>query len=47
MGNIHVKLSEIWTSGSGGDFFKKKLMEDGHMTDEDQSQYLTLSLRLR
>ena len=31
MGNIHVKLFEIWTSGSGGDviFQKKKFMHAG------------------
>ena len=25
MGIIHVKLYEIWTSGSGGDVFKEKV----------------------
>ena len=46
MGNIHVKLYEIWTSRSG-DVLKKKLTEDRRTTDEDRSQYLTLSLPLR
>ena len=44
MGNIHVKLFEIWTSGSG-DVVKEKSLQttDGHTTDVDGS----LSLRLR
>ena len=29
MGNIHVLLYEIWTSGSGGDVVKKKFTDDG------------------
>ena len=35
VGNFHVKLYEIWTSGSGGDvvFFKKKLTDDGRTMD--------------
>ena len=31
MGNIHVKLFEIWTSGS----VKKKFMDDGQTTEKD------------
>ena len=26
MGNIHVKLYEIWTSGSGGDIVKRNFL---------------------
>ena len=26
MGNIHVKLYEIWTSGSGGNVVSRKLL---------------------
>ena len=44
MGNIYVKLYEIWTSGSGGDVIKIKSLRT---RDEDQSQYLTLSIRFR
>ena len=36
MGNINVKICEIWTSGLGGDVLKKKFT-DGR-THEDQSQ---------
>ena len=28
MGNIHVKLYEIWTSGTGGNFFSRKKLTD-------------------
>ena len=39
MGNIHVKLYAIWTSGLGGDvIFKKKVYgprDDRQTTDED------------
>ena len=48
MGNIHVKLYEIWTSGSGGDVVQRKsLRTDEQTMDEDRSQNLTLSPRLR
>ena len=45
MRNIHVKLYEIRTSGSGEMSFKEK--GNGRTTHEDRSQYLTLSVRLR
>ena len=32
MGNIHVKLYEIWTSGSGGDVVQRKSLR----TDDGQ-----------
>ena len=40
MGNIHVKLYEIWTKGQGEMWFKAKVygrrtMEDGRRTMED------------
>ena len=36
--NIHVKLYEIRTSGSGGDVVKRKsLHTDGRMTDKNRS----------
>ena len=44
IGNIHVKLFETWTSGSGGDAFREKILTtdertmDGCTTDKDQSQ---------
>ena len=37
MGNIHVKLYEIWTSGSGGDVLQRKslrMTEDGRTKDK-------------
>ena len=38
MGNIHVKLYEIWTSGSGGDIvLRKRLRTDGR-TNNRQSE---------
>ena len=45
MGNIHVKLYEIRTSGSGGDVVEtKSLRTDARRTtDKDRSQYLNLS----
>ena len=36
MGNINVKLFEIWTSGSGGMLCKEKVYR--RMTNEDRSQ---------
>ena len=33
MGNIHVKLYEIGTSGSGGDVFKQKVKTNGWTHD--------------
>ena len=37
MGNIHVKIYEIWTSGSGGDVCsKKKFMDEGCTPDAGQ-----------
>ena len=34
MGNIHVKLFEIWTSGSGAVFYRKSLrMQEGRAMD--------------
>ena len=39
MGNIHVKLYEIWTSGTGGDVISRKslsMMEDGRRTTDAQ-----------
>ena len=50
MGNIHVKLYEIWTGGSEGDVVERKsLLTNGRIrtTDKDRSQLLTLSLWLR
>ena len=39
MGNIHVMLYEIWTSGLGDVVYKKKsLRTDGRTADEDISQ---------
>ena len=46
MGNIHVKLYEIWASGLGDVILRKNLQTDGRKTDEDRSKF-TLSLRLR
>ena len=48
MGNIHVKLFEIWTRRF---CFNKKFKDDGQthyesMPDKDQSQELNLSLLL-
>ena len=37
MGNIHVKLYEIWTSGSEGDVVKRKSLRTDE-TDIDPSQ---------
>ena len=34
MGNIHVKLNEIWTSGSGG-CLMKKFTDERLATDKD------------
>ena len=43
MGNIHVKLYDIWTSCSGGDVVKRKsLHTDIRRTEEERSQYLTV-----
>ena len=39
MGNIHVKLYVIWTSGSEGDVIYRKslkMMEDGRRTTDAQ-----------
>ena len=38
MGNIHVKLYEIWTRGSGGNVLRKSLRMDARRTDIDRSQ---------
>ena len=38
MGNIHVKLYEIRTSGSGDVVQRKSLRMDKGTTDKDQSQ---------
>ena len=38
MGNVYVKLFEIWSSGSGGDAVKRKKFMDDRRTDEDRSQ---------
>ena len=35
MGNIHVMLYEIWTSGSGGDVVKRKSL-DGQTHDRSK-----------
>ena len=44
MGNIHVKLYEIWTSGSGGDVvYRKKFTDDGR-TDDGQRPITTAHL---
>ena len=38
MGNIHVKLYEIWTSGSEGDvFLRKSLRTEGRTTDGERT----------
>ena len=37
MGNIHVKLYEIWTSGPGGDVKKKSLPKDTQQMEDAQS----------
>ena len=39
MGNIHVNLYDIWTSGSG-DVVKRKILHtmDGRATDKELSQ---------
>ena len=39
MGNIHVKLYQIWTSGSGEDSFKEKSL---HKTIGDAGQRPTI-----
>ena len=39
MGNIHVKLSEIWTSCLGGDvFYRKSLQTAGRTHDEQRTK---------
>ena len=38
MGNIHVKLYEIWTSGSGGNVVsRKKITDDRRWTKTDHN----------
>ena len=39
MGNIHVKLYEIWTRGSGGDVIERKSLRttDGRRTKTDDT----------
>ena len=50
IGNIHVKLFEIWSSGSGGDVFLRKSLctMDGRRTDRrhrtDRSDCVFLEL---
>ena len=44
MGNIHLKLFEIWTSGSAGDaVFKKKFTEHRWMDKEIMWSFLFIS----
>ena len=39
MGNIHVKLYDIWTSRSGGDIvYRKSLRTTDGRTDDGQSK---------
>ena len=37
MGNLHVKLFQIWISGSGGDVLKKKITNRQTKTDRNSS----------
>ena len=39
MGNIHVKLYQIWTSGSGRDFVKRKSLG----TRDDRQRPITIA----
>ena len=42
MGNIHVKLFEIWTSGSGGDvIYRKSLPKNDGSTTDGHNVHLT------
>ena len=43
MGNIHVKLYKIWTSGSGGDVVQRKSLSMTDRRTDDGQRPITIA----